>query len=151
MSDSLWLHGLQHTRLLCPWDIPGKNAGMGRHFLLQRIFSTQESNLYLLHWQANSLHWAIRELLTIIFKTSLTVIRIEVVERVAWETHSKLSNFIMDSRICCGTLLSCPICLPIIKFLVSMSHMHDTLIILWGYRDWNCIVIENTDVHIHDI
>ena len=28
-------HGLQTTRLLCPWDFPGKNNGMGCHFLLQ--------------------------------------------------------------------------------------------------------------------
>ena len=25
----------QPTRLLCPWDSPGKNAGVGCHFLLQ--------------------------------------------------------------------------------------------------------------------
>ena len=29
MSDSLRLHGLWPTRLLCPWDSPGKNAGGG--------------------------------------------------------------------------------------------------------------------------
>ena len=51
----LWPHGLQPTRLLCPWDFPGKNAGVGHHFLLQGIFLTQESNLCLLHWQVNSL------------------------------------------------------------------------------------------------
>ena len=28
-------HGLQPTRLLCPWDSPGKNTGVGCHFLLQ--------------------------------------------------------------------------------------------------------------------
>ena len=28
------LHGLQPTRLLCPWDSPGKNTGMGSHALL---------------------------------------------------------------------------------------------------------------------
>ena len=28
MPNSLWPHGLQPTRLLCPWDFPGKNAGM---------------------------------------------------------------------------------------------------------------------------
>ena len=28
-------HGLQPTRLLCPWDSPGKNAGVGCHCLLQ--------------------------------------------------------------------------------------------------------------------
>ena len=33
----------------CPWDSPGKNTGVGGHFLLQGIFSTQGSNLGLLH------------------------------------------------------------------------------------------------------
>ena len=58
MSNSLWPHGLQPTRILCPWDSPGKNAGEGCHFLLQGIFPTQGSNphlLRLLHWQADSL------------------------------------------------------------------------------------------------
>ena len=27
----------QPTRLLCPWDSPGKNTGVGCHFLLQCI------------------------------------------------------------------------------------------------------------------
>ena len=46
------------TRLLCPWDFPGKNTGVGCHFLLQGIFLTQGSNLCLLHllqWRAGSL------------------------------------------------------------------------------------------------
>ena len=29
----LWPHGLQSIRLLCPWDFPGKNTGVGCHFL----------------------------------------------------------------------------------------------------------------------
>ena len=32
------------TRLLCPWDSPGKNTGVGCHFLLQGIFLMQGSN-----------------------------------------------------------------------------------------------------------
>ena len=36
------------TRLLCPWDSPGKNPAVGCHFLLQGIFPTQGSNLSLL-------------------------------------------------------------------------------------------------------
>ena len=28
------------SRLLCPWDSPGKNTGVGCHFLLQEIFPT---------------------------------------------------------------------------------------------------------------
>ena len=39
--------------LFCPWDFPGKNTGVGCHFLLQGIFPTQGSNLHLLHWQAD--------------------------------------------------------------------------------------------------
>ena len=35
MSDSLQPHGLYPTWLLCPWDSPGKNTGMGCHALLQ--------------------------------------------------------------------------------------------------------------------
>ena len=49
MSDSLWPHGLQPTRFLCPWDFPGKNTGVGCHFLLQGIFQAQGSNPGLLH------------------------------------------------------------------------------------------------------
>ena len=35
VSDSSRLHGLQPTRLLCPWDFPGKSTGVGCHCLLQ--------------------------------------------------------------------------------------------------------------------
>ena len=41
-----------------PWDFPGKNTGVGRHFLLQGIFPTRGSSphlLCLLHWQVASL------------------------------------------------------------------------------------------------
>ena len=40
MSDFLRPHGLQPTRLLCPWDSLGKNTGVGCHFLLQGTFPT---------------------------------------------------------------------------------------------------------------
>ena len=36
------------SRLLCPWDSPGKNTGVGCHFLLQGSFPTQGSNLHLM-------------------------------------------------------------------------------------------------------
>ena len=49
MPDSLRPHALWPTRLLCPWDSPGKNTGVGCHFLLQGIFPTQGSNLGLPH------------------------------------------------------------------------------------------------------
>jgi len=36
MSNSLRPHGLQPTRLLHPWDFPGKSTGMGCHCLLPK-------------------------------------------------------------------------------------------------------------------
>ena len=58
VSNSLWPHGLQPSRLLCPWDFSGKNTRVGCHFLLQGIFPTWGLNqqlLRLLHWQVDSL------------------------------------------------------------------------------------------------
>ena len=37
------------SRLLCPWNSPVKNTGVGSHSLLKGIFSTQGSNPGLLH------------------------------------------------------------------------------------------------------
>ena len=56
---TLWRHyGLRPARLLCPWDSPGKNTGVGCHALFQVIFLTQGSNMHLLcllHWWVGSL------------------------------------------------------------------------------------------------
>ena len=42
-------HRLQPTRLPCAWDSPGKNTGVGCHFLLQRIFPNLGLNPSLQH------------------------------------------------------------------------------------------------------
>ena len=44
ISYSLQPHGLQPSRLLSPWNSPGKNTGVGCHSLLQGIFSSQVLN-----------------------------------------------------------------------------------------------------------
>ena len=49
MSDSLWPQGLQPARLLCPWNSPGQNTGMGSCSLFSGIFPTEISNPGLLH------------------------------------------------------------------------------------------------------
>ena len=64
MSDSLWSHGLQTTKLLCPWNPLGKNTGVGCHSLLRGIFLTQGSNPGFLHWRQIICHWASREALS---------------------------------------------------------------------------------------
>ena len=64
LSDTLWTrvkvlvaqachlfapHGLSPARLLCLWNSPGKDLGVGCHSLLQGIFLTQGSNPDLPH------------------------------------------------------------------------------------------------------
>ena len=45
VSDSSRPHGLQPTRLLRPWDFPGKNTGVCCHFLLQCMKVKSESEV----------------------------------------------------------------------------------------------------------
>ena len=45
MSDSMRPHRRQPTRLPRPWDSPGKNTGVGCHFLLQCVKVKSESEL----------------------------------------------------------------------------------------------------------
>ena len=45
MSDPVRPHRWQPTRLPCPWDSPGKNTGVGCHFLLQCMKVKSESEV----------------------------------------------------------------------------------------------------------
>ena len=63
----VWVLVTQSCPALCdpkdcsPRDFPGKNTGVGCHFLLQGNFLTQGSNPHVLNWQADSTIWATRE------------------------------------------------------------------------------------------
>ena len=46
VSDSMWPHGLQPTRLLHPWDFPGKSTGVGCHRLLCYIILLADIAVY---------------------------------------------------------------------------------------------------------
>ena len=48
LPNPSWPQGPYPTRLLSPWDFPGKNTEVGCQALLQRTFLTQRSNLRLL-------------------------------------------------------------------------------------------------------
>ena len=61
MSNSFQLYGPYPTRLLCPWDSPGKNTAVSCHALLQGIFLIQGSNLGLLHCRQILYCWVSRE------------------------------------------------------------------------------------------
>ena len=59
MSNCLQSYGLWPARLLCPWNSPGNNTGVGCHALPQGFFRIQGLNprlsLSLLRWQTCSL------------------------------------------------------------------------------------------------
>ena len=55
VSDSLQTHGL-YTRLVCLWNYPGKNTGVGCHSFLQGTFPTQGLNLGFLHCKQPLFH-----------------------------------------------------------------------------------------------
>ena len=64
---------LQATRLLCPWDFPGKSTGVGCHFLLQGVFQTQGLNPRLLCQQVDSLplcHMGSQKAIRLVSKSS---------------------------------------------------------------------------------
>ena len=61
MSNYLQPHGLWPTRLLCPWDSPGKNTAVGCHALLQGILPTQGSNPGVPHCRRILTVWATRK------------------------------------------------------------------------------------------
>ena len=66
-STLCYLMGLQPARLLCPWDSPGRNIGVGCcHSLFQGIFPTQGLNLDLLHCR-----WILYQLSQYILKPKL--------------------------------------------------------------------------------
>ena len=63
--DSLRPYVLSSTRLLCPWDSPGKNTGVGCRAVLQGIFPTQALKPGVPRCRQMLSHWAtlLREVL----------------------------------------------------------------------------------------
>ena len=112
VSYSLWPHGLQPTRLLCPWNFTGKNTGVGCHFLLQGIFPAQGLNpglLDLLHWQVDSLplHHLGRQL----WGTAIQWVK--NVSSAKWRTRGLLNNILStvnSTRLYTQNFLCCCCC-----------------------------------------
>ena len=103
----VWLFSIPGTtRLLSPWNFPGKNTGMGCHFLLQGIFQTQTSNLCLLcllRWWVYSLplHHLRSTLIALSFRilnnsagipSSLLALLSAVLPKAHLSSHSRMSG-----------------------------------------------------------
>ena len=62
MSYSLWPMDCSTPRLLCPWNSPGKNNGVGCHSLFQRIFPPRVSYIsgrFFTIWATRKAHWVL--------------------------------------------------------------------------------------------
>ena len=95
MSDYLWSYEPKPAQLLCPWDSPGKNTGVGCHAIFQGIFLTQGSNpclLCLLHWQVGSLP-------LMPAGNPIVGLRLLILKRLAW----KLGHWLKLGTCICGT------------------------------------------------
>ena len=85
VSDSSQPHGLQPTRLLRPWDFPGKSTGVGCHCLLCRMCS---------RWPNTST------------KDSIYIPNSPVV--VAVQSLSRVQLFVIPWAVACQASLSSP-------------------------------------------
>ena len=74
------------SRLLCPWDSPGRNIGVGHHILLQGVFLTQGSNLCLLHL----LHWQVCSLPLVLSGKPDVYIKLTIIDQLTWNDNGLL-------------------------------------------------------------
>ena len=71
MSNSLATPWTVASRLLCRWDFPGKNIGLGCLFLLQGIFSPRDWSMDSCIGRQIIFHWVTREALTFMYRIVL--------------------------------------------------------------------------------
>ena len=85
-------------RLLCPWDSPGKNTGVGRLSLLQGIFPTQRSNPGLPHCR--------QSLYQLNHQGSPKVRRETDFETLTWEhvLGATLIHCLLNGNVCTGDI-----------------------------------------------
>ena len=117
MCDSLRPRGLLASRLLCPWDSPGRNPWMVCHALLQGIFLTQGLNPHLLcflHWQVGSL--ALLKPGCVVVQSPSNV----QLMRPHWLQHTRLLCPSPSPRVCPSSSSMNQWCHPTISSSVSL-------------------------------
>ena len=127
---TLWSHGLYPAKLLCPWDFPGKNIGVGCHFFLQGIFSTQGSYPCLPHCQVDSLPLNHQESLLIqqqlkTYKDSYLILLLLFLRLKNPVPHLLISKSQFSNPLFCGCTLLNVSCLSISR------TWHDPPDVVW--------------------
>ena len=117
VSDSVRPHRQQPTRLPCPWDSPGKNTGVGCHFLLQRVKVKSLSRVRLF-----ATPWTAARQASLSITNSRSLLKLMSIESVMPSNH----------LILCCPLLLLPSIFPSIRVFSNESALH----ISWP-KDWS--------------
>ena len=140
----------------CLWDSPGKNTGVGCHFLLQRIFPTQGSNPHLLHSQADflalSLLGNLRMMLAVHFFFIDTLFNIKELPFYTWLPSFIISDcwtlsttFLHLSRYSYFFLFSLVIWRLIFKWVPGIKPIQ-CRVNLTNFKDFSIYVWRNTGI-----
>ena len=74
VSNSERPHGLQPTRLLCPWDFPGKSTGVGCHCLLLKLKIKRGKSCIPAGYLATDYSFKFSDLKDILIKETLMIV-----------------------------------------------------------------------------
>ena len=102
------IHGLQPSRLLCPWNSPGRNTGVGCRALLQEIFLTQGS--------------------AVLFLTSPALVGRFLTTGATWKTHiwgylREKSNLLLCYIYSLPWVCKALSCTSLVVVVPSLSHV----------------------------
>ena len=114
MSDSQLSHGLQPTRLLRPWDFPGKSTGVGCHCLLLQLLS---------HVQLFATPWTAVRQASLSIINSRSVLKLMSIQLVMPSNH----------LILCRPLLLLPSITPSIRVFSNESTLHMKWSKYWSF------------------
>ena len=117
VSDSVRPHRRQPIRLLCLWDSPGKNTGVGCHFLLQPFW------LYDLKWVPECLR-------SLAYKMEVIIVCILYGCRIKWNDTWRVLN-IISGKSWVPIIMKKILPLAIFVLLVSRSNSHLLCLLHW--------------------
>ena len=104
VSDSSRPPGLQPTRLLHPWDFPGKSTGVGCHCLLHPLPPTNQKNA---HSQSHPLWTLTLKLLTSLSRLGHTALRALVHCGSLCLAKQESYPFVLHSELCLWIWIQC--------------------------------------------
>ena len=156
MSNSVWPHRWQPTRLPRPWDSPGKNAGVGCHFLLQCVKVKSLSKCLTLRdpmdcsprgtsvhgiFQARVLEWiAIAFSLTLVNFRLFTIL-VCILVSLGFNLHfpdkeRERGFFMFKDQLCIHFVKPIQICCIFLFWVISWYQFEGFVYIYWMWVLW---------------